>query len=214
MSSDVLAQVFEPFFTTKPVGEGTGLGLATVYGAVRQNNGFITVRSVLGQGTTFDLYLPRHRDEAAAERPSSPVAASSGGHETILVVEDEPRILRLTQRALERHGYVVLTANGPAEALAVATARGGDIDLLLTDLVMPGMNGRDLADALRSQHPRIERLFMSGFPAGVAGRSTPVDDPAHFLAKPFTVTALTTAVRAVLDQRAATWSGAPLAGPV
>ena len=200
MSSDVIAHIFEPFFTTKGVGEGTGLGLATVYGAVRQNRGFIAVSSRIGQGTTFEIYLPRYQGASDLAPVAGPDAASGRGHETILVVEDEVSLLQLTTRALERSGYVVLTAGSPAKALELAAAHPGDIDLLLTDVVMPGMNGRSLARAICAQRPTTQWLFMSGFATDVIGGSGMLDDAERFIGKPFTVTALTAKVREVLDR--------------
>jgi len=201
MSDEVLAQIFEPFFTTKAVGEGTGLGLATVYGAVTQNRGFVSVQSAVGGGTTFEVYLPRHEGALAQSNGTGPGATAGRGRETILLVEDEPMVLRLTTRALQSQGYTVLGVQSPDEALRVAREHSGEIDLLLTDVIMPGMNGRDLAKTLTAQNPRLEYVFMSGFSSRVvAGHG--VDDDAHFLGKPFSLAALASTVRRVLDRRA------------
>ncbi|MCR4341959.1 MAG: PAS domain S-box protein [Gemmatimonadaceae bacterium] len=201
MSGDVLAHLFEPFFTTKGVGAGTGLGLATVYGTVRQNNGFITVASAPGQGTTFDVYFPRHAGqiESAGQAPEA-AGPSPRGDETILLVEDEPSLLRMTARALEARGYHVLCADGPGEAIRLAEAFAGEIDLLLTDVLMPEMNGRDLAETLVHAHTHLKYLFMSGFSENVSLGREPRSDGAHFIAKPFTIAALTAKVREVLDR--------------
>ncbi len=198
MSAEVAAQIFEPFFTTKGVGEGTGLGLSSVYGAVRQNHGFITVSSILGHGTTFEIYLPRYVGPGEVAQQGAD-AAPARGPETILVVEDEPRLLQLTTRALERSGYKVLTAADPAAALALETAYAGTIDLLLSDVVMPQMNGRSLADAMRLRRPRIKWLFMSGFTTDVTGVNGMLDDAERFIGKPFSISALNAKVREVLD---------------
>jgi PAS domain S-box-containing protein len=199
MSQDVLSRIFEPFFTTKAVGEGTGLGLATVYGATRQNNGFITVVSVLDVGTTFDIYLPRYIGPAEAAAPAA-VVHRMRGRETILVVEDEAAVLRMTTRTLEAHGYSVLAANRPDDAIRLAAEHAGAFDLLLTDVVMPGLNGWDLAEQLMSSHPNLKVLFMTGFAAATRpGHATPVEG-AQFIAKPFDVATLTSKVRAALDR--------------
>jgi two-component system, cell cycle sensor histidine kinase and response regulator CckA len=200
MTNEVLAQIFEPFFTTKAVGEGTGLGLATVYGAVRQNNGFITATSALGKGTTFDIYLPRHTGASDVAPAPALVAPKPRGRETILVVEDEAAVLRMTSRTLEAHGYTVLAASRPDEALRLASEHAGTFDLLLTDVVMPGLNGWDLADRLVSAHPHIKVLFMTGFAAASRpGHTTPVEG-AQFISKPFSLATLTSKVRDVLDR--------------
>ena len=199
MSRDVLAHLFEPFFTTKGVGEGTGLGLASVYGAVRQNGGFVEVTSIPGEGTTFDIYLPRSAEEIAV--PSAPGQASPvlGGHETILVVEDEPAVRLMTTRALEGQGYTVLVADGPREAIRMAQEHEGGIALLLTDVMMPEMSGYALAATLGTTHPRLKPLYMSGHPMPALEGDGQPEDVARFIAKPFALTALTARIRAVLD---------------
>ena len=199
MSGDVLTQLFEPFFTTKKAGEGTGLGLATVYGAVRQNLGFITVSSTIGQGATFELHFPRHIGVLKSARRSGALAIPVGGQETILIVEDEPSILRLTTRVLEAQGYAVLGAGSPDEAIRLAKEHPGDINLLLTDVVMPAMNGRDLTNALLKIRPTIRPLFMSGHTADVIANRGMLITGVSFLQKPFSTRALTDKVREVLD---------------
>ncbi len=190
----VMPHLFEPFYTTKRAGEGTGLGLATVYGIVRQNGGLITVASQVNEGSTFCVMLPCHEGGAGSHAdPSDGDAQSTGGHETILLVEDEPAILRLAERILVGLGYQVHTASGPGAAMAVAEQLGGEIDLLLTDLMMPGMNGRDLARSLVGQYPHLRCLFMSGYAADAAGPSGEFGDGA-FLAKPFNRAGLAAAV--------------------
>ncbi|MCC7493974.1 MAG: response regulator [Fimbriimonadaceae bacterium] len=197
MDAETTAHLFEPFFTTKEFGKGTGLGLASVYGAVQQNHGRIDVTSTPGHGTTFRIYLPRHTAAAPApEDAASPTAAA--GSETILVVEDEPAVLRMTTMMLELLGYRVLAADSPSAAIALAAAHHGPLDLLLTDVVMPEMNGRELADALQVSRPGLRRLFMSGYTADVIARQGVLDASTHFLAKPFSLHSLGTMVREAL----------------
>ena len=203
MSSDVAAQIFEPFFTTKAFGEGTGLGLSTVYGAVRQNRGFITVASAPGEGTSFDLYLPRYTGAVEpALRQGAPTLVARGT-ETILVVEDEPPVLRMTRRALETHGYTVLCASSPADAIRIVETHRGEIHLVLTDVIMPELNGWDLAKSLCARRPDLKHLLMSGYTANVLDASSLPDRDQHFIAKPFTVGDLAMKVRGVLDQQTA-----------
>ncbi len=199
MSPAVLAHIFEPFYTTKDVGEGSGLGLASVYGAVRQNGGFVTVASVEGEGTTVDLYFPRASGTLAASPVAEPPAPMISGHETVLVVEDETAVRRMTVRALEGKGYTVLEADSPREAMRLAQEQGAAIALLLTDVMMPEMNGHALAATLRAAHPQLKHLFMSGYPMRDGEGDGQMEDAAHFLAKPFTLAALTAKVREVLD---------------
>ncbi len=199
MDAETLAQIFEPFFTTKDVGAGTGLGLATVYGIVRQNNGFIHVDSEPGHGTTFKLYLPRHHGEDGGLAVEAPVTAAVRGHETILLVEDEPVILKLTQRMLAALGYTVVGACTPGEALRQAREHAGKIHLLLTDVVMPEMNGRDLAKQLLVLYPELKRLFMSGYTADIVARNGVLDVGLHFIQKPFTLRELAAEIRGALD---------------
>lgn len=199
MPAEVLAQIFEPFFTTKGVGEGTGLGLASVYGAVRQNGGFVTVDSVVGQGTTFRLFFQRRADVSAdVSARSLAILPLARGHETILLVEDEAAVRRLTCRVLEAQGYTVLAAESPRQAILLARAHGDAIALLLSDVVMPGMEGPALADLLAADHPHLRHLLMSGY--SVHEAAAPQSDGAHFIAKPFTVAAFTAKVREVLDR--------------
>ena len=199
MGPEVLSHLFEPFFTTKSMGKGTGLGLATVWGIVRQNNGFIDVTSEPGRGSAFHIYLPRHVGKAAHDRSDGTAGASHRGSETILVAEDEPGILALTARMLERQGYRVLRASTPGEAIRIAQEHRGEIDLLMTDVVMPEMNGRDLARQLLTLYPNMKRVFMSGYTADVIAHRGVLDSGVHFIQKPFAQEALTRKVREVLD---------------
>jgi two-component system, cell cycle sensor histidine kinase and response regulator CckA len=199
MDEETLTYIFEPFFTTKPVGEGTGLGLATVYGIVQQNGGFIDVESAPGRGTAFAIHLPRHAARSAAVGQATALAPAERGRETILVVEDEPAVLNLTAQMLERLGYNAVAAGTPAEAIRAAREHRGEIHLLMTDVIMPEMNGRDLAKNLLSLYPNMRRLFMSGYTADVISHHGVLDEGVHFLQKPFTKSALAAKVRAALD---------------
>jgi CheY-like chemotaxis protein len=201
MDPETLAQIFEPFFTTKGVGGGTGLGLATVYGAVKQNHGFIYAYSEPGQGTTFTIYLPRYVGKTEPLRTKDPAGPALSGLETILLVEDEPTMLELTTVMLERQGYTVLAAGTPGEAICLAREHAGEIHLLLTDVVMPGMNGRDLAKNLLSLYPNLKRLFMSGYTANVIAHHGVLDPGVHFLQKPFSLKELADKVREALDSK-------------
>ena len=198
MDGETRRHLFEPFFTTKPVGQGTGLGLATVYGIVRQNEGLINVYSEPGQGTTFKIYLPRHvgprersGDEASLETPM-------GRGETILLVEDETSVLKLGQMMLAGLGHRVLAASGVDEALALAEAHAGQIHLLITDVVMPEMNGRDLAQRLQMICPEFKVLFMSGYTADIITERGGLEDGINFVQKPFSRQELAVKVREVL----------------
>lgn len=197
MDKAVLAQLFDPFFTTKPRGRGTGLGLATVYGIIKQNHGFINVYSEPGQGSTFKIYLPRHATDLA-ETSTAPPATAPTGAETVLLVEDEEALLRLSAQLLERLGYTVLSANGPNQALQLATTHPGVIHLLLTDVIMPDMSGRDLWQRLSAVRPDLKCLFMSGYTANVIAHHGVLDEGVHFLQKPFSGEALAAKVREAL----------------
>jgi PAS domain S-box-containing protein len=198
MSREVLAHLFEPFFTTKELGKGTGLGLATVYGIVRQNQGYIQVYSEVGVGTTFKIYFPRYSEAPlSTEAPSDVVPQGAG--EVILLVEDEPAVLEMAAESLRRLGYAVLTAATPSEALNVAATHPHPIDLLITDVVMPEMNGRQLAAEIALHQPRIRRLFISGYPADFITHRAVLDEREQVLAKPFSFHQLAEAVRRALS---------------
>jgi PAS domain S-box-containing protein len=198
MDQETLANIFEPFFTTKDVGEGTGLGLATVYGIVKQNNGFVCVDSEPGKGTTFKIYLPRHASQTSMGQTEEAAALAEGCGETLLLVEDEPAILAISRKVLERLGYKVLTASTPAEAIRLAEANASEIHLLVTDVVMPGMNGRDLANQLLSLRPNLKCLFMSGYTADIIAHHGALDGGVHFIQKPFSMGDLAAKVRIVV----------------
>ncbi|HOW63791.1 MAG TPA: ATP-binding protein [Candidatus Paceibacterota bacterium] len=199
MDAETRARIFEPFFTTKEAGKGTGLGLAIVFGIVRQNNGHITVQSELGRGTTFKIYLPRAEAEPTLATPKT-ARPSRGGTETVLLVEDEQQILSLGRRILLQYGYSVLEAATPEIALALSARHPGPIHLLITDVVMPGLNGKELREQLRISHPDLKCLYMSGYTADVIAHHGILDPGVHLLEKPFTVHALIRKVREVLDQ--------------
>ena len=199
MDSETMSHLFEPFYTTKELGKGTGLGLATTYGVVKQNEGFIDVYSEIGKGTTFRIYLPRHQAKTALLPEMKPDSPHETGHEIILLVEDEPAILKMTARMLEREGYTVVAASTPGEAIRLANEHHGDIHLLITDVVMPEMNGRDLAKNIRSLYPHLKRLFMSGYTADIIAHHGVLDRGVCFLQKPFSKSDLTAKVREILD---------------
>ena len=201
MDTETMFHLFEPFFTTKEMGKGSGLGLATVYGIIRQNNGFINVYSEPGTGTTFKVYLPRHTDEEIGQAPAKQISEPPArGHETILLVEDESLLLDMTATMLRLQGYTVLTASTPKEAMRLAGEHTGDIHLLMTDVIMPEMNGRDLATRALSLRPGIRLLFMSGYTANVIAHHGVLDDGVHFLQKPFSAKELAARVREALDE--------------
>ncbi|MBU1233265.1 MAG: PocR ligand-binding domain-containing protein [Proteobacteria bacterium] len=202
MDRETLDNIFEPFFTTKGIGEGTGLGLATVYGVVKQNNGFINVYSEPGHGSTFKIYLPRHAAKGEDTRKEGLVTPDAQGHdETILLVEDDPSILRMTRLMLENLGYRVLAASTPSEAISLARKHAGETHLLLTDVVMPEMNGRDLAQELISLYPGLRSLFMSGYTGNVIAHHGVLGNGVNFIQKPFLKQALAAKVREVLDSK-------------
>jgi PAS domain S-box-containing protein len=200
MDMNTQAQIFEPFFTTKEVGKGTGLGLATVYGIIRQNSGFINVESEPGMGTTFSIYIPRHATGETPEQVKSAKESPQRGGETILLVEDELAILNISTLLLGNQGYKVLAAKSPDEAMTLAGKHANEIDLLLTDVIMPGMNGRDLANNLLAFCPKLKCLYMSGYTADIIAHHGVLDSGMHFIEKPFTLSDLANKVREVLDQ--------------
>jgi PAS domain S-box-containing protein len=191
MNDQTREHLFEPFFTTKGLGQGTGLGLPTVYGIVKQNNGFIHVESQPGRGATFRIFLPRHQTEPVMpDSVQDKPGLAPGGRETILLVEDEPAILSLGRAMLEKLGYRVLTASMPEQALMAAKTHRGRIDLLITDVIMPSMNGRDLAEQLRVIFPDLKILFMSGYTADAIAHHGVLEEGVQFIQKPFSRKAL------------------------
>jgi two-component system cell cycle sensor histidine kinase/response regulator CckA len=201
MDAKTLSHVFEPFFTTKEAGKGTGLGLSTVYGVVKQSGGHVTAHSEPGVGTTFRIYLPRVEDAPETDHGSPAHAALVGGTETVLVVEDEEAVRRLACRALEAQGYTVLSAAGAREAIRLCEEHAGKIHLMLTDVVMPGVSGRDLARSAAAIRPSLKVLFMSGYTDDAIVHHGVLDAGTPFLQKPFTPCSLAQKVRWVLDTR-------------
>ncbi len=199
MDRETQLHIFEPFFTTKEMGKGTGLGLATVYGIVKQNNGFLDVYSEPGQGTTFWINLPRHMGEVEQQRKNGVALPAGRGYETILLVEDESAILKLTTMQLERQGYTVLASNTPGEAIRLAREYIGQIHLLMTDIVMPEMSGQDLAQRLGSFNPDLKCLFMSGYTADIIAHHGVVNEGVFFIQKPFSQRDLAVRVREALN---------------
>lgn len=199
MDKATLTHIFEPLFTMKEFGKGTGLGLASVDGVVMQNGRFIDVRSAVGVGTTLTIHVPRHHGAPGAARADGQGGQPVGGHETILLVEDEGAILRTTRRLLEQLGYRVLSASTPGEAVHAAREHGGEVHLLVTDVIMREMNGRELSKTLLSAHPRMRRLFMSGYTADVIAHDGAVDDAVRFIQKPFSRSDLAAEVRSAVD---------------
>jgi signal transduction histidine kinase len=198
MDKATQARIFEPFFTTKDPGKGTGLGLSTVYGIVKQSGGSIWVYSELGKGTSFNVYLPRVDGAIDGERPAR-TATARGGTETILIVEGEEALRHLAERALESAGYrVLMTANG-GEALLLLERFDGPVHLMLTDVVMPGMSGRDLAERLRETRPEMKVLYSSGYTDDAILQHGVLDDVTRFIGKPYAVADLKRKVREVLD---------------
>jgi two-component system cell cycle sensor histidine kinase/response regulator CckA len=199
MDPETLSHIFEPFFTTKELGQGTGLGLATVYGIVRQSGGQVLVYSEPGRGTSFKVYLPRFEAETEAVQVPAAVGAAPTGSETILLVEDEPALRVMIREMLDKAGYRILEGATPDEALAAAAGHAGPIHLVLTDVILPKMSGRQMADALRSGRPETRVLFMSGYTDDAISHHGILEPGTHFLEKPFTADGLLRKVREVLD---------------
>ncbi|WP_419663842.1 two component system sensor histidine kinase, hybrid [Desulfosarcina variabilis str. Montpellier] len=200
MDKETLEKIFDPFFTTKGISEGTGLGLATIYGIAKQNNAFINIYSEPGCGTTFKIYLPRHLAETAEPQIKSQATQKlAQGNETILLVEDDPAILNMAKSSLKRLGYQVLAASTPGEAFQLAKKHADKIHLLMTDVIMPEMNGQELAREVASIFPRLRLLFMSGYPADVIAPHGVLDEGINFIQKPFSLQTLAVSVRKALD---------------
>jgi two-component system cell cycle sensor histidine kinase/response regulator CckA len=198
MDEGTIDRIFEPFFTTKGRAEGSGLGLATTYGIVKQNRGFIEVRSHLGCGSTFRVFVPM-REQAAIAEEHADVRDIPRGTECILLVEDEDTVRELASTVLRQWGYNVLEARHAEEAVHIWKRERDAIDLLLTDVIMPGSDGRKLFRQLRAERPDIHVLFMSGYDEKMMNRRSGLGDMPHFIPKPFTAQKLTTKVREVLD---------------
>jgi two-component system cell cycle sensor histidine kinase/response regulator CckA len=199
MGAETRAHLFEPFFTTKPVGKGTGLGLATVYGIVKQSGGYIWVDSEPDRGTAFAIFLPRTSGTPEPSASTQPAARPTRGTETILLVEDEDTVRTLSHRALSTLGYSVLAALSGADALGVAERHPGPIDLVLTDVVMPELGGRELVRQLAAVRPGMKVLYISGYSDEAIAQHGVLDPGTAFLQKPFTPDRLASKVREVLD---------------
>jgi len=200
MDAQTKARIFEPFFTTKPVGKGTGLGLATVYGAVKQSGGYIWLYTEVGQGTSFKIYLPRV-DAVKPQAAASEATVLLDGSETVLVAEDEDAVRQIIEKALQARGYTVMVARDGNEALAIAGRHAGQIDLLVTDVVMPDMNGRALSERLTHVRPTIKTLYLSGYTDDAILHHGVLEEGVAFLQKPFSLGALARKVREVIEAR-------------
>ncbi len=200
MDQETLGKIFEPFFTTKEIGQGTGLGMATVYGIVKQNKGFIRAFSEPGKGTTIKIFLPRHTGHVEPLEADKPDQIPHGRGELLMIVEDEPAILKMSRKMMEKLDYRVLTAGTPDEALRLARQHSGAIDLLITDVIMPEMNGRELARQLHGLCPQIKILYMSGYTASVIAHQGVLDEGVNFIQKPLSMKRMALKVRAVLDR--------------
>jgi len=197
MDKETLQQIFEPFFTTKEMGKGTGLGLSMVYGIVQQNNGFINVYSEPGKGTTFKIYIPRSDEEIVVQEVEEepPAAASTG---TILLVEDDNMVRRLTTDMLEAIGYQTVSAGSPHEAMALIEKHEGQIDLIITDVVMPGMSGKELIEKIEAVRPGMRVLYMSGYTTNVIAHRGVLDEGVNFIQKPFSIGDLARKINSIL----------------
>ncbi len=199
MDTETMKRVFEPFFTTKKEGEGTGLGLSTVYGIAKQHGGHIEVYSEIGEGTTFKVYFPLVLAKADSTAKTAAMAGLPKGTETILVVEDEEMVRKVAVRILTRLGYNVMSANDGNHALVVTKENDVPVDLVLTDVVMPEMNGREMAEKLGEQHPEMKILYTSGYTKNVISQHGVLDEGLDFVGKPYTPLELAQKVREVLD---------------
>jgi CheY-like chemotaxis protein len=199
MDADTQAHIFEPFFTTKEPGKGTGLGLATVYGVVKQSGGFIWVYSELGKGTSFKIYLPRVDQPEDKANTALPLAEAPRGTETILLAEDEQDVREVAREFLESGGYTVIEAKNGAEALRLAIEHKAVIDLLVSDMVMPGMTGKELARRLKQQHSSVCVVYMSGYTEQTAAETAEADGHMLLLTKPFSRGSILRTVREALN---------------
>ena len=201
MSDEVMAHLFEPFYTTKEAGKGTGLGLSNVYGVVKQSGGEITVTTAVGKGTCFHIYLPRFEGQLGDEESSHLITKGGGGNETVLLVEDEELVRMMLVEVLKAAGYSVLDAQHGEDALALAESLEQRIDLLVTDVTMPGFSGLELARRLGAKRPALRVLFISGYSDQEASQWGKLNQPYQFLQKPFHPDAFLTKVRRILDRQ-------------
>jgi CheY-like chemotaxis protein len=200
MDAATMEHLFEPFFTTKELGRGTGLGLSTVYGIVKQSGGYILIDSAPGEGSTFKMYFPRVEEAPQPPARAYAFAGSLRGSETLLLAEDDERVRNLIKRILDRQGYTVLLATSCEEAVRLSRAHAGAIDLLVTDVVMPRMSGRDLAQEMFKSRPGLKVLYLSGYTDNVIARRGILEPGVRFLQKPFTPEVLARKVRDILDE--------------
>jgi CheY-like chemotaxis protein len=207
MTPETVAHIFEPFYTTKESGRGTGLGLSTVYGIVKQSGGYIWVYSELGRGSSFKVYLPRVEQAPETLPAAQPATGEQTGSETVLLVEDQPQVRELARMALSEKGYTVLATLNPEDAESACAKHETEIHLLLTDMILPGISGRELAKRLTARRPKMRVLYMSGYTFSImaqgAAQGGMLEDGMAFLQKPFTPSALTDKVREVLDRAVA-----------
>ena len=201
MDEETQKHIFEPFFTTKGIDEGTGLGLSTIYGIVKQNDGFIWVYSEPGQGTTFKVYLPKVKADVKAEEKEQTPVENLGVSETVFIVEDDDSLRNLAQKALQQHGYRVLTAENGEDALRISKEHEGAIDLMITDVVMPKMGGKETAERLQPLHPQMKVIYMSGYTDESIVHHGVLAPGLNFLEKPFSPEGLARKVREVLDKK-------------
>jgi hypothetical protein len=201
MDKETQLRIFEPFFTTKEKGKGTGLGLSTVYGIIKQSGGYVLVESEPRQGTTFRIYLPRVEDALAPVSPVGVSQSQAGGSETVLLVEDEESVRQLVCETLEAKGYKVLEADNGDAALQIVSGHSGKIDILITDVVMPGMSGRELSARMCASCPQTRVLYLSGYTEDAIVHEGVINPDTAFLQKPFTLQALSRKVREVLDEQ-------------
>jgi len=199
MDAATLPHIFEPFFTTKPMGKGTGLGLSTVYGIVKQSGGSIQVESELGRGTVFRVYLPAEHAAVHLKKRAAADASVAGGSETILIAEDEPDLRELTRIFLRDYGYNVIEAASAEQALQIGEVFAGPIHLLLTDVIMPGMSGRQLAERIHKKYPQTKIIYMTGYTDDMVVQHKVLEPGVNMLQKPFTRLDLASKVRSTLD---------------
>lgn len=200
MDKETQEHIFEPFFTTKEIGKGTGLGLSTVYGIVKQNNGFVWAYSEPGQGSTFKIYLPKVKGDAASEKKEQHPVTEFGGSETVLIVEDDHSLRKLARTVLKQRGYKVLEAENGEDALRISKEHEGPIQLMITDVVMPKMSGRETAERLQPLYPQMKVIYMSGYTDSAIAHHGVLAPGLNFIEKPFSPEGLARKVREVLDQ--------------
>jgi CheY-like chemotaxis protein len=201
MDKEIESHIFEPFYTTKEKGKGTGLGLSTVYGIIKQNNGYIFVDTAPEEGCTVDIYLPKAKEDVVSEKKVQHPVTEVIGSETILIAEDDNSVRKLAQSTLKKKGYKVLVAENGEDALQISKAYDGSIDLIITDVVMPKINGKELVERLQPLFPDIKVIFMSGYTDNAIAHHGVLDSDMNFLEKPFTPEGLAKKAREILDNK-------------